>query len=369
MIAAERSTLDGPTLDSLTLEGPTVERPTAAMRLIAAGIGAYQAVFARSALAPLLSRPNPLRRSGFEMTLTIAAVTRECPDVVALELVDPAGAALPQWIPGAHLDLVLPSGRRRQYSLCGDPADRTRYRIAVRRIAGGGGGSAEVHDALAPGMALAVAGPRNAFPLIAADTCLFIAGGIGITPILPMVRRCHERGTPWRLVYLGRSRESMPFLAELARYGPDAVEIRPDDECGPPDIASIVATAPHGAAVYMCGPAPLMTAARTAMRAANPTGSLHTERFSAAPVLDGEPFEVQLADSGVTVQVGAEESALAAIRRALPGVAYSCQQGFCGTCRVRVLAGEVDHGGRLAADDTMLTCVSRSAGGPLRLAL
>lgn len=347
--------------------------PTATLKLISAGITAYQSVFVKSRLAPLLSRPKPVRNSGFEMTLAIAAMVEQGPDVVSLELVDPAGAELPSWIPGAHLDILLPSGKQRQYSLCGDPSDRTRYRIAVRRIADGGGGSREVHDALKAGMSLDVIGPRNAFPLIASESYLFIAGGIGITPILPMVRRCHERGIPWRLVYLGRSRETMPFQGELARYTSGEVEIRPDDEFGLPDVTTIIPTAAQGSAIYMCGPTPLMATARGLMREINPSGSLHTERFSPLPVVNGQAFEVRLEASGITVQVAADETTLGAIRRELPGVAYSCQQGFCGTCRVRVCDGEVEHRDRLLTPDeraeTMLTCVSRSAGGPLVLDL
>ncbi|WP_024795970.1 PDR/VanB family oxidoreductase [Tomitella biformata] len=342
--------------------------PTATLKLISAGITAYQSVFVKSRLAPLLSRPKPVRNSGFEMALTIESVTAQGPDVISLELVDPDGGQLPSWIPGAHLDILLPSGKQRQYSLCGDPADRTRYRIAVRRIADGLGGSREMHE-LTAGRTIDVVGPRNAFPLIAAESYLFIAGGIGITPILPMVRQCHERGIPWKLVYLGRSRETMPFLDELAQYPSGQVEIRPDDEFGLPDVTHIIPTAAQGSAIYMCGPTPLMATARGLMREINPSGSLHTERFSALPVVGGKAFEVRLAASGITVQVAADETALAAIRREVPGVAYSCQQGFCGTCRVRVCGGKVDHRDRLLTPgeraETMLTCVSRSAGGPL----
>jgi ferredoxin-NADP reductase len=347
--------------------------PTRGMRLLAAASGAYRKVFAASRAAPLLSRPNPVRRTGFDLELVVGDVRPEADGVVSLRLVAADGAPLPGWVPGAHVDLFLPSGRQRQYSLCGDPADRSGYRVAVRRIDAGFGGSREVHEELRPGTALTVRGPRTAFPLVAAGSYLFVAGGIGITPILPMVRACHERGLPWRLVYLGRSRGSMPFLAELARYGSGVVDVRPDDENGLPEITAILPLAAPGAAVYLCGPTPLTTAARGLMREINPTGSLHTERFSALPVVNGRAFDVRLERRGITVPVAADESALAAIRRAVPGVAYSCQQGFCGTCKVRVLDGAVDHRDRLLADsrreDSMLICVSRSAGGPLVLDL
>ncbi|MDH6289690.1 PDR/VanB family oxidoreductase [Rhodococcus sp. NM-2] len=343
--------------------------PSRVLRLAARATVAYRHVFAASRAAPWLSRPKPVRNWGFDRDLIVAEVRTEAADVVSLKVVSPDGRDLPSWIPGAHLDLILPSGKQRQYSLCGDPDDLSSYRIAVRRIDTGLGGSIEVHDSLRAGTSITVRGPRNAFPLVAADSYLFVAGGIGITPILPMLKRCHDRELPWRLVYLGRSRATMPFLDELARYSRGQVEIRPDDELGPPDIAGIVATASPGSAVYMCGPTPLMTTARRVMREIDPTGSLHTERFSPLPVADGREFEIHLARRGATVSVGPDETALAAIRREVPGVAYSCQQGFCGTCRVRVLAGEVDHRDRILThnerEDSMLICLSRSAGGSL----
>ena len=343
----------------------TTSTPTRAMRLAAAAGTAYQRVFAASRIAPILSRPRPVRRSGYELQLTVQVVRAEADDVVSVVLAAPDGGALPTWIPGAHLDVFLPSGRQRQYSLCGDPADRSSYRIAVRRIDGGEGGSREIHDTVHAGGTLRVRGPRNAFPLAAADAYLFVAAGIGITPILPMVRTCHEQGVPWRLVYLGRSRATMPFLGELAAFGSGPVEIRADDECGPPSLGDILALAPDGAAVYLCGPPPLMRPARDLLRAVNPRASLHTERFSPLPVTGGAPFEILLRRSGVTVEVGPDETALTAIGR-VADVAYSCRQGFCGTCRVRVLDGEVDHRDRLLGPaerrDSMLVCVSRATG-------
>jgi ferredoxin-NADP reductase len=245
----------------------------------------------------------------------------------------------------------------------------TSYRIAVRRIDEGGGGSREIHESLKPGMVVDVRGPRNAFPFVAAPSYLFVAGGIGITPLLPMVQRCHRRGIPWRLDYLGRTRTAMPFLHEIEEYSSGRVTIRPDDESGPLDVETLVSAAKPGAAVYTCGPAPLMNMVRAAAFAGNPTGSVHSERFSPLPVIDGNQFTVHLARTGLTVDVGESESTLAAIRRALPGVAYSCQQGFCGTCRVRVLSGSVDHRDTLLTEseraDSMLTCRSRSTGGSL----
>ncbi|WP_084522735.1 PDR/VanB family oxidoreductase [Nocardia inohanensis] len=325
---------------------------------------AYKRVFVSGRAAGLLSPPNPVRHSGFELFVTVGRIDRVAPDVIALTLRSATGGVLPAWRPGAHIDVFLPSGRQRQYSLCGDPANQWRYRIAVRAIPGGIG-SREIHESVRAGQRLRIRGPRNAFALVDAPSYLFLAGGIGITPILPMAQAAGARG---RLVYLGRSRASMPFLHELP-----GAEIRPDDEYGISDIAELIASAEPGAAVYVCGPPPMLAAAQRCRFRLDPTGSLHTERFSAPPVTDGTAFDITLARSGTTVRVGPEETALAAIRRRLPDIGYSCQQGFCGTCKVRVLAGAVEHRDRALTEseraEQMLICVSRAAGDGLVLDL
>lgn len=163
--------------------------PTRSLRFAAQATGAYRRIFAASPAAHILSRPSPVRYSGFDMTLDVKSVRSECDDVLSVTLTPREGITLPSWIPGAHLDIFLPSGRQRQYSLCGDPDDLSSYRIAVRRIDEGGGGSREIHESLKPGMVVDVRGPRNAFPFVAAPSYLFVAGGIGITPLLPMVQR------------------------------------------------------------------------------------------------------------------------------------------------------------------------------------
>jgi ferredoxin-NADP reductase len=288
-----------------------------------------------------------------DLALRVLSARTEADGVRSLRLVDPAGGLLPRWRPGCHLDVFLPSGRRRQYSLCGDPSDRTSYRIAVRLVSGSGG-SAEIHS-LAVGSTLAVRGPRNAFPFVDRGPYLFIAGGIGITPILPMVRTAARSGADWRLVYTGRSRESLPFLAELdALPTTDRVRVLVDERA--PDVGSLLTDVPNGASVYCCGPSPMIDAVRREW-----AGPLHFERFTPPPIIDGKPFELQLGVGGQVVSVAAHESALEALRRVRPGTAYSCRQGFCGTCRVRVLAGEVDHHGGPVADGSMLVCVSRAA--------
>lgn len=302
--------------------------------------------------------------------LVVDEVRAEAPDARSFRLVAASGTELPRWQPGSHLEVLLPSGRRRHYSLCGDPADRRCYRIAVRRIADGGGGSRELHEVVGAGSTLAVRGPRNAFPYVPAPAYLFLAGGIGITPILPMVKQAAVDGVPWQLVYTGRSHASMPFLDELSESDPDRIRIRPYDQHGFPSGAELLAHAPPRSTVYCCGPAPMIAGVRQAFPA-SAAAALQFERFCAPPVLDGVPFELALQRSKRVLTVPADVSALDVIRQALPDAAYSCQQGFCGTCRTRVLSGDVEHRDRVLTDheraDTMTICVSRSRGGRIVL--
>jgi len=296
------------------------------------------------------------------LVLTDRTVVAHDNDVVALTFADPTGRPLPPWQPGCHLDLHLPSGLRRQYSLCGDPQDRSTYRIAVRRIPDGGGGSLQMH-ALAPGDTVAVRGPRNGFPFVPYPGVLYIAGGIGITPILPMVRAAQRLGLDWQFVYCGRTIESLPFLDEILGWDPARVTLRLDDDHGLPTAADLLGTAPADGGVYVCGPPPMIELVRDNIDN-TPAKALHYERFSAPPVRDGTAFEVTLAGTGEVLQVPADETALDVLIRRRPDVAYSCRQGFCGTCKVRVLAGTPDHRDHRLTDaerdDSMLVCVSRS---------
>ena len=307
------------------------------------------------------SRVTPVRR-----TLAAVVTKRElvAPDVVALTFADPDGGLLPSWTPGGHIDVQLPSGRRRQYSLCGPPGRRTDYRIAVRRIPDGGGGSIEMHDAFAVGDTLEFEGPRNAFYLGSTEhDVLFVIGGIGVTPILPMIRVAQQRGINWRAVYAGRGREYMPFLDEVVSVAPDRVTTWADDEHGGvAAVDDLLAWAGPTTAVYVCGPSAMLEAVRLA-RDEHANAPLHYERFSPPPVVDGIPFELELARSKRVLRVPANRTALDVMLDADPTTAYSCQQGFCGTCKVKVVAGQVDHRGRNAVgEDEMLVCVSRANG-------
>ncbi|MFF2408351.1 PDR/VanB family oxidoreductase [Streptomyces sp. NPDC058092] len=329
-----------------------------------------------SPLWPLPALENPVsghseRRSTTTRRLLITERTAPAEGVVQLRL---EGADLPAWQPGAHLDLLLPSGLVRQYSLCGDPADPGTYTIATRLVADSRGGSREVHARLHEGEEVEVRAPRNRFPLAEAPAYLFIAGGIGITPILPMVRSVAASGADWRLLYGGRSRASMPFLDEIEKLGAEGgrVTVVAKDEAGRPDTAAALADTARGTAVYCCGPEPLMDAVAAALP---PGRTLHLERFTAATTSSAGsgPFEVELRRSGRTVRVAAGQSVLAAVREELPYVSYSCEQGFCGTCQQRVLEGEIDHRDELLTDterdDSMLICVSRCRGERLVLDL
>jgi ferredoxin-NADP reductase len=207
-------------------------------------------------------------------------------------------------------------------------------------------------------------GPRNAFYLGTAERdVLFVLGGIGVTPILPMMQAAVQRGIDWRAIYAGRSREYMPFLDEVMSLAPERVTVWADDEHGRfAGVDDLLAGAGPTTAVYVCGPTPMLEAVRVA-RNEFADAPLHYERFSPPPVVDGVPFELELARSRRVLSVAANRSALDVMRDLDPTTPYSCQQGFCGTCKVKVLAGQVDHRGRVAiGDDEMVVCVSRAKG-------
>lgn len=318
-------------------------------------------------------RPRPVFADRIPVAVRDRRIVATDQDVVQLSL-SALDGDLPPWHPGAHIDVLLPSGRKRQYSLCGNPDDHRGYRVAVRRISGGGGGSIEMHG-LNVGDLIDISTPRNAFFLALPETgrqLRFIAGGIGITAILPMLALAETAGLDWSMVYTGRHRRSLPFLDELSCYG-GRVTVRTDDEDGLPGSADLLDGVDAGAAVYACGPPPMLTLLHQAL----PAGAaiaLHTERFSAPPVVGGHAFTIELAQSGTVIDVAADETALAAIGRHRPNLAYSCQQGFCGTCVQQVLAGEVEHRDQLLTDaqrqhGEMLVCVSRCRGDRLILDL
>jgi ferredoxin-NADP reductase len=292
--------------------------------------------------------------------------------VLALTLRHPLGEPLPAWEPGAHVDVVLGPGLERQYSLCGAPADLARWRIAVLREPDGRGGSAHVHEQLGQGDKVRVRGPRNHFRLEPAPRYRFIAGGIGITPILPMLAAAQAAGAEWTLLYGGRTRQSMAFTGELERYG-DRVTVAPQDESGLLALALVLDDVPDGTLVYCCGPGPLLDAVEERC----PSGVLRVERFQAKeqPVGEDGEFEVELAQSGLTLTVVPGVSVLDTVRAAGVEVLFSCTEGTCGTCETDVLDGVPDHRDSvLTAEEqqggeTMMICVSRCQGRRLVLDL
>jgi ferredoxin-NADP reductase len=306
------------------------------------------------------------------LELLVRRVTWEAEGVVSLDLVDPAGGALPPWEAGAHLDLKLPSGLLRQYSLCGDIDDADVYRIAVLREPDSRGGSREVHDSALIGRRLTAYGPRNRFPVLEADRYLFLAGGIGITPILPMLKQAARQGTPWHLAYGGRTEATMAFVDEIRRAAGGTYDLVCEDQRGLLDLDAILGAVTAGTRVYCCGPARMIAAVELRCEGRFDPGTLQVERFTAPPAeaaedgVDEGVFEVELARTGVTLTVPPDRSLLRVICDAVPTYLYSCEEGYCGTCEAKVLEGEPDHRDTVltdaekAANKAMMVCVGRS---------
>ncbi|NKY87608.1 PDR/VanB family oxidoreductase [Nocardia veterana] len=310
------------------------------------------------------------------LTLRTTAVRKIADDVVELTFADAEGHELPGWEPGAHIELELPSGLSRQYSLCGSPADRSIYTVAVLREENGRGGSREIHEIASTGMQFEISLPKNHFPLVAADSYLFIGGGIGITPLIPMIEEARRRGATWRLVYGGRSATSMAYRDVLANSGEQA-DIWIESERGYPDLPAILAGAPAGTQVYTCGPTAMIDAVAAEFTRHPHLGGLHFERFSASGPIDtgGDSFEVELRRTGATFTVPEDSTILAEVQKLLPNHPSSCEEGYCGECETRVLEGEPDHRDDYLTEqeqeqgDVMMICVSRCKGPCLVLDL
>jgi cytochrome P450/ferredoxin-NADP reductase len=312
-----------------------------------------------------------------EGDLVVEAVDHVAADVVAVTLADPGGEALPPWTPGAHVDLILGPGLVRQYSLCGSPSDSRTIRVAILKAADSRGGSSFVHERLHLGSVVRVRGPRNHFPLVSSPRYLFIAGGIGITPLLPMMAEASAAGAGWTLLYGGRSRASMAFADELSSYA-GRVTLVPQDEVGLLDLDSALGEPQDDTLVYCCGPEGLLSAVE--QRCSSwPAGALHLERFAARPAEPDtraeRPFELVLARSGLTLTVPASKSVFDVVQDAGVSVLGSCHEGICGTCEQIVLGGDVDHRDSILTEDerarneTMMICVSRCRSDRLTLDL
>ncbi|MFT3874249.1 MAG: PDR/VanB family oxidoreductase [Nocardioides sp.] len=318
-----------------------------------------------------MSQPTVV--SEYEADVIVSGLSHPADDVVEVTLAHADGSPLPPWTPGAHIDLMLADGLVRQYSLCSSPAEPTSYRVAVLRTPDSRGGSAQVHE-LAQGQTIRIRGPRNNFPLVTSPRYVFIAGGIGITPMLPMIEEADAAGAEWQLHYGGRTRASMAYLDVVEKYA-DRVSVVPQDQAGLLDIGGILGAPDPRTLVYCCGPEPLLTVVEQ-QAAAWPSGALHLERFAAKEIeRDGEDgsFELVLQRTGISVTVPADKTVFDTMRDAGVPVLGSCLEGICGTCETGVLEGEVDHRDSVLdpdeqeAHDCMMVCVSRAKGPRLVL--
>ncbi|MEO9330585.1 PDR/VanB family oxidoreductase [Gordonia aurantiaca] len=315
--------------------------------------------------------------AGEWIDVQVASVEHPARDVVLLRLRSADGTALPAWTPGSHVDVELEPETIRQYSLCGTAGD-DEWSVAVLLEPDGRGGSQLAHQ-LAVGDRVRVRGPRNNFALAPAERYVFIAGGIGVTPILPMIREVHARGAQWTLHYGGRTRDRMAFAGDLVEQYGENVVVYPEDEVGRIDISGIIDGADGDTFVYCCGPSGLLDAAESAASELG-CGTLRVERFHG----DGQgatrpgdvAFDVECSISGITVTVAEDETILDALER-VGGVviASSCREGTCGTCEAGVLEGVPDHRDSILtaeecrAGDVIMTCVSRAQSPKLVLEL
>lgn len=309
-----------------------------------------------------MSETRELRR------VLVRGMRQESTGVLSLEL-EPLDGAAVDWQPGAHVDLILPDGSARQYSLSGT-AGRPGLRVTVLHEPGGRGGSDWVHRQLRVGDAVEITAARNHFALEPASEYLFIAGGIGITPILPMISELERNGRPWTLGYAGRNRASMAFLGELGGHA-DRVTLAPGDEGRRLDVPALVAGLEDEGLVYACGPQRLLDAVTEALSAAGRSDALRRELFTAPDVerqpVPGGDFTVELRRSGLSVSVPPHRSILEAVTAAGIEVLSDCEEGICGSCETAVIEGQPEHRDYVltaqekATDECMMICVSRSA--------
>jgi ferredoxin-NADP reductase len=318
----------------------------------------------------ITDRPLELRR------VRVAAIRTEAIDVRSYDLSSADGRPLPPFTAGSHVDVHLPGSHIRQYSLCGDLAAIGGYRIAVKLERSGRGGSRTLHEDVEVGDVLSISPPRNHFPLASEPhAAILIAGGIGITPLYAMAHELHARRADWTLHYCARSAAHAAFHEELSRL--DDARVEPHfSEVPVLDTAAMLREQPVDAHVYCCGPAALMTAVASATTHWS-EGSVHFEWFTApdAPHAPNVAFEVELARSGLVLAVPPDRSILQVVREAGVDVPSACEQGLCGTCETRVIAGEPDHRDVLlsdaerAAGETMMVCSSRAKSSRLVLDL
>ncbi|AMO76105.1 PDR/VanB family oxidoreductase [Pseudomonas citronellolis] len=315
--------------------------------------------------------------SAGQLDAVITAINAEAKDVLSFELADPQGRDLPPFEPGAHLEVYLPNGLIRHYSLCNDFRERDRYKIGVGLSPQSRGGSRLLHGGLKVGGKLRISAPRNNFPLLEnGDHYSFIAGGIGITPILAMIHWCVANEKPWTLHYLARSRLRAAFYEELQELGAGNLSLYFLDENGgqPLDIESTVAAMPAYSHIYCCGPAPLMERVEDAAKS-RPSENVHFEWFSGKTqeTSNNRGFKIILNSTGEELDVPAEKSILEALEDNGHFVPFSCREGLCSSCETRVLSGTPEHRDFVLSDaakaegKSMMICVSRAKSDTLEL--
>jgi len=320
--------------------------------------------------------------AGEPLTLMVRGIRRQAEGVHAFELEHPDGLSLPEIEAGAHVDVHLPGGVVRSYSLANDPADRSHWMLGVLREAAGRGGSRAMHEQVRVGDTVTIGWPRNAFGLADGAThSVLLAGGIGITPLKAMAHTLANRGESFELHYCARSQRHAAFVSELRSLVPAGhlhLHFDEGDRSKSLDIAALLQNVPAGTHVYYCGPGGFMDACTEATNHL-PRDSVHSERFKAPerPPADTDApagsFEVVLARSGDTVQVLPEQTIVRALEVAGHRVPTSCLSGLCGSCKVEYLEGEVDHQDYILSDEEkthcLTTCVSRARGARLVLDL
>ncbi|WP_067542511.1 PDR/VanB family oxidoreductase [Nocardia crassostreae] len=310
-----------------------------------------------------------------EFSVRVAGRRDEAEDVFSLVLAACDGDALPEWAPGAHIDVRAGAAGVRQYSLCGDPGDRELWQIAVLHEPGGRGGSAHLFRTARPGAEFRVSAPRNNFELVPHPSYVFVAGGIGITPLLPMLAAATAAHARWRLFYGARTRAHMAFADHLAARYPE-VTLIPQDRDGLLPLSRILDGA-GDAEIYCCGTEPLLAAIE---HQGDERGlTIHTERFAPRPVTarptPDHEFEVRLASTGATHRIGPKQSIADVLEAAGIDVITSCREGTCGSCETTVLDGDIDHRDAIltpaerARGNTMMLCVSRANSPTLVLDL
>ncbi|QBY55453.1 PDR/VanB family oxidoreductase [Cupriavidus oxalaticus] len=305
------------------------------------------------------------------MELVITSLRLEADGVLGVELRDRDGEKLPEFAPGAHIDVTFPNGLTRQYSISSSASDRARYWLGIGRAKNSRGGSSYAHEKLRIGDSLQVSEPRSLFGLEEdAVGHLFVAGGIGITPILSMIFRCVERGYPWRLLYCVRSRRSAAYLEVLEEYE-DHLLLHADEEHeGKADVAAALSSLPPGWHVYTCGPGAMIDAVRGEAKSAGKDGNaIHWERFfadTAAPAAPVHEFNVRLLRHGGSFAIPENRSILEVLEENGVCLPYSCREGLCRSCEVQLVSGEAEHRDYVLSEEerysnhSILICVSRA---------